>query len=157
MYSALQSELEALGKKSGIVSRVEYVLNKLDCSLEDFTDKRLEEYMIKKLNSEIASYPSLRLLGNITELSILRPTLKRPVGLSEELSRAFYQLATLNFGVGNRGGLEGFNASKECTVCAEYGITVLLDEIHFALRLFYLFSIPFNNFFLDINFCRPSA
>ena len=134
LYSALQGDLEALGSKSGIVRRVEYILGKLGCSLEEFSDKRLEENMIQTLNREIESCPSLRLLGPVKELSILRPTVGRPVGLSAEHARAFYLLATLNFGLGNRGGLEGFNVSKECTVCAEYGMQAKLDEIHFAFR-----------------------
>ena len=120
---------------------MEHVLDKLGCSLEEYSDKKLEEYLIKNLNEEIAACPSLRLLDPIKELSILRPTVTRPVGISEEHLRAFYLLATMNFGIGNRGGLEGFNASKECMVCAEYGITAKLDEIHFALRLVQLMGV----------------
>ena len=93
--------------------------------------------MISKFNIEIASYPSLRLLGQVKKLSILRPNLKRPARLSDE-HRGFLPpcYAELWSGQPRRHGrFQVSTCLKECTVCAEYRVKVSLDEIHFALRL----------------------
>ena len=113
---------------------MKYVLTGLNCTLEEYSDKALEEYLITHVKTEVAKCSSLRLCGEIKELSINRPTIKRPLGLSRYHHRVYLQALTLNLGLGNRANLPGFDRAETCTICAEYGIQTKLDEIHFAIR-----------------------
>ena len=110
------------------------VLNLLDCSLEEYSDIRLEEYLVKQVNEEVAGCSSLRLCGEVKELAVNRPTISRPDGLSRFQLKVYFQLLTFNFGLGNRASLLGYDRTEVCTVCAEYGINVKLDEVHFTIR-----------------------
>ena len=134
MYHELQAELEKLNEKSAIVKRVKHVLDILNCSLEEYSDKRLEEYLINKVNEEITKCSSLRLCGEVKELSVNRPTVTRPIGLSRFQQKIYFQLLTFNFGLGNRASLPGYDRTEVCTVCSEYGINVQLNEVHFTIR-----------------------
>ena len=58
-------ELEKLNENSAIVKRVKLVLSLLDCSLEEYSDSHLEEYLVKQVNEEVARCSSLRLCGEV--------------------------------------------------------------------------------------------
>ena len=134
LYHELQTELEKLNEKSAIVKRVKFILNLLECTLEEYSDERLEKYLIEKINDEVESCSSLRLCDLAKELSINRPTIARPRDLSRFQQKIFFQLLTFNFGLGNRASLPGFDKTETCTICSEYGINAQLNEAHFAIR-----------------------
>lgn len=110
------------------------MLKILNCSLEEFSDNLLEEYLISQVNNEVRNYSSLRLCGEVKELSVNRPTISRPPGLSRFQQKIYFQLFTFNFGLGNRANLPGYDKTEVCTICSEYGVNTPLNEAHFTIR-----------------------
>merc|ERR1712200_144213 len=63
IFHDLKVELESLGKQSPLVHRTELILQELGCTLESFTEERLYEHMIRKVNEEISKLSSCWLVG----------------------------------------------------------------------------------------------
>ena len=109
----------------------------MGCTLESYTEGKLYEHMIRKVNEEISNLSSCWLVGPITEIESKHPTVMRPTNLSPYQLKSYYELFFMNFGLGNRAPLQGYMKTKECPMCKGKNEDVELDEVHFALECEY--------------------
>ena len=105
--------------------------------MESFTEERLYEHMIRKVNEEISKLSSCWLVGTITDIDSRYPAVVRPGNLSPYQLKGYYELFFMNFGLGNRAPLQGYMKTKLCPMCKGKNVEIDLDEVHFALECDY--------------------
>jgi len=110
------------------------ILQEIGCTLESYTEEKLYEYMIKKVNAELSGLSSCWMVDRIVELDSRHPTVTRPTNLSAYQLKCYYELFFMNFGLGNRAPLQGYMKATFCPLCKGRNVEIELDEVHFALE-----------------------
>ena len=130
----LKVELESLNSSSPMVSRVKYILSKIDADINDDIEMKLNEYVVKSVNATLEkNCKTSFVIPKISYLDLNDPPLQRPQGISCKQMKTFYEFTFMSASLGNRNPLLGRAQTKLCPLCAVYFIYENLNEVHLLI------------------------
>ena len=89
----LKVELESLNSSSPMVSRVKYILSKIDADINDDIEMKLNEYVVKSVNATLEkNCKTSFVIPKISYLDLNDPPLQRPQGISCKQMKSFTNL-----------------------------------------------------------------